>query len=381
MPKNPEKDYDRKARLLFLLHLLSNHPRGLTLETIAGHCNVSTRTTRRDLRGLEAEYSAKFYKDDGRWVMLPGAVLPPVLFSPPEAMAVFMSARLLMAQSSVFNHDFETAFTKLSTVVPAPLRGEIGKTLDWMRRHRPEGAMVKMLNIISQCWTERRRVRIKYWTLNALASEVRVIEPYFVQPSALEHAVYVIAFCHLRHEMRTFRLDRIIEAQALDETYQIPADFNADDYLDSYWSVTVTGEPRTVKLRFRREVARIAGETVWHHSQVTEPQTDGCAIVTMKLALTRDLISFILGWSDMVEVLQPSTLRQKVADAARHVLEMYEEPRAVTATGSSYPEPQAMTPRQIAEGQVDEALYETRQSPGFTQAQLPLFEEPSAGDE
>jgi len=380
MPKNPEKDYDRKARLLFLLHLMTHNPDGLTLEAIADHCRVSTRTSRRDLRGLEAEYGAKFYKEDGRWVMLPGAVLPPVLFSPPEAMAIFMSARLLMAQSGVFNHDFETAFTKLSTVVPAPLRGEIGNTLDWMRRHRPEGAMVKMLNIISQCWTERRRVRIKYWTLNALASEVRVIEPYFVQPSALEHAVYVIAFCHLRHEMRTFRLDRIIEAQALDETYQIPADFNADDYLDAYWSVTVTGEPKTVKLRFRREVARIAGETVWHHSQVTEPQTDGCAIVTMRLALTRDLISFILGWSDMVEVLQPATLRQKVADAARHVLAMYEEPQTLAAMGPSYLAPQPVTRPQIVESRAADAVYGARQAPGFTPAQLPLFEEPAAGE-
>ena len=335
MPKNPEKDYDRKARLLFLLHLMTHHTRGLTLEAIAERCSVSVRTTRRDLHGLEAEYDAKFFKEDDRWVLLPGTVLPPVLFNPPEAVAIFMAARLLLAQSSVYNHDIETTFTKLGSVVQPALRAEIGKTLDWMRRHRPDGAAVKMLNIVSQCWTERRRVRIKYWTLNAASAEVRVVDPYFIQPSALEHAVYVIGFCHLRHEIRVFRLDRIVEAQALDEKFELPPDFDADEYLNAYWSVTATGEPRTVKLRFRPEVARIARETVWHHSQVTEPQTDGCAVVTMKLAPTRDLVSFILGWSDMVEVLQPASLRQKVAEAANHVLKMYRADAAPQPTQQS----------------------------------------------
>ncbi len=59
---NPDKEYDRKARLLFLLHLLNCNPRGLTLETIAAHCGVVTRTVRRDFDGLEAEYGAKIGK-------------------------------------------------------------------------------------------------------------------------------------------------------------------------------------------------------------------------------------------------------------------------------------------------------------------------------
>jgi len=353
MPKNPEKDYDRKARLLFLLHLMTHHSRGLTLEAIAERCNVSIRTTRRDLHGLEAEWGAKFYKEDDRWVLLPGMVLPPVLFNPPEAMAIFMAARLLLAQSSVYNHDIETTFTKLGSVVQPALRAEIGKTLDWMRRHRPDSAAVKMLNVVSQCWTERCRVRIKYWTLNAASAEVRVIDPYFIQPSALEHAVYVIAFCHLRHEIRVFRLDRIIEAQALDETFEIPTDFDADEYLNAYWSVTATGEPKTVRLRFRPEVARIARETVWHHSQVTEPLTDGSAVVTMKLAPTRDLVSFILGWSDMVEVLQPAGLRQRVAEAAKHVLKLYRQdavtpaaqPESAEEAPEVVPQPFSLQPR------------------------------------
>jgi predicted DNA-binding transcriptional regulator YafY len=322
---NPDKEYDRKIRVLFLLHLLNNNSAGLTIDAIAAHCNVSRRTVYRDLDGLESGFGAKVAKDGNRYVLLAGTTLPPVLVTTPEAMTIFMAARLLLQQSSVYNQHIESTFTKLGSIVRPPLRDEIMKTLQWMKRHRPDGTTVKMLNIISQCWNERRQVRIRYLSLNAPASEVRTIEPYFVQPSALEHAVYIIAQCRIRNELRVFRLDRILEAQALESVYDIPVTFDANEYLNAYWSMTATGEPRTVRLRFRPPVARIARETVWHDSQITESQMDGSAVVTMKLAITRDLVSFILGWSDMVEVLSPVALRADVARAARRLLDMYQE--------------------------------------------------------
>jgi predicted DNA-binding transcriptional regulator YafY len=333
---NPDKVYDRKARLLFVLHLLNCNPRGLTLEAIAAHCGVVPRTVRRDFDGLEAEYGAKIGKEDNRFVLLPGRVLPPVLFTIPEAMAVFMAARLLLQQSSVFNHDIETAFTKLGSVVPPPLRDEILNTLRWMKRRRSDETAVKLLNIISQCWNERRQVRIRYWPLNATDREERVIEPYFIQPSALEHAVYIIALCRLRGGLRVFRLDRIVEARALESSYEIPPTFDANEYLNSYWSITATGEPRTVKLLFRREVARVAAETLWHGTQTTEAQMDGSAIVTMKVAITRDLVSFVLGWADMVTVLAPRALQVAVARAAGSIQQLYAgKPAAPLASGSA----------------------------------------------
>ena len=318
-----EREYDRMMRALLLLHLLNCNRHGLTIEAIAGHCNVSERTVYRDLAALETTFGAKLYKEGRRHVLLPGTVLPPVLFTVPEAMTVFMAARLLLQQSSVYNQHIETTFTKLASVVAPPLQDEILNTLHWMKQRRADGTTVRVLEIISRCWNDRRQVRIRYWPLNAKTRQERVIEPYFIQPSALEHAVYIIARCRLRDELRVFRLDRVIEATALESTYEIPASFDANQYLNSYWSITATGTPRTVRLRFRPEVARVAAETVWHGSQTTEVRMDGSAVVTMRVAITRDLVSFVLGWSDMLEVLTPRSLQVEVARAARKVREMY----------------------------------------------------------
>lgn len=327
-----EREYDRMMRALLLLHLLNCNRQGMTVAAIAAHCGVSTRTVYRDLDALEATFGAKLYKEENRFVLLPGTMLPPVLFTVPEAMTVFMAARLLLQQSSVHNQHIEATFTKLATVVAPPLRDELLNTLRWMKGRPAGGAAVGILDTISRCWNERRQVKIRYWPLNAHVREERIIEPYFIQPSALEHAVYIIAHCRLRNELRVFRLDRVLEAQALETTYSVPAGFDANEYLNSYWSVTATGSPRTVKLRFRPEVARVAAETVWHGSQTTELRMDGSAVVTMRVAVTRDLVSFVLGWSDMVEVLAPRALQSEVARAAHKVAGMYRQREAAGAS-------------------------------------------------
>lgn len=361
-----ERERDRIMRSLLLIHLLNCNKQGLTVESMAAHCNVSIRTIYRDLIGLE-DFGAKVYKDGGRFLLVPGQVLPPIMFTMPEAMAIFMATRLLLQQSSVYNHDIETAFTKLGSVVPTPLRAEVMRTLEWMQHRRVDATAVKKLNIVSQCWTERKQVRMRYLPLNASVAQTRVIEPYFIQPSALARAIYIIANCRLRNGLRIFRLDRVLEVQALDTDYEIPAWFDANEYLSGYWSITATGTPRTVKLRFRPEIARIATETVWHDTQVTEAAMDGSVIVTMRLAITHDLVSFVLGWADMVEVLEPPALQRDLAKAARKIHEMYRavEPEAIrvapeSGEDRSEPSPQTVNSATRTPSEVQLELFSLR---------------------
>ncbi len=318
-------DYDRKARLLDVLYLFTSNPNGIRPQKIAERCGVSLRTTYRDFQALQDQMHVPLWQDNatGLWGITPGTYLPPVAFSRPEAMAIFLAARLLLAQHRVYNPDVATTFRKLSGILDAPLREEIRKTLEWMERRKADDRLVSTLNVLTDCWLRRKRARIRYWTLGRAEAVNRIIEPYFIHPSVVSNATYVIAFCHRRGRVLVFRLDRIEDIRVLDEEYEVPGDFNANVYLSPYFDITTAGEPHTVKLRFDARVARIAHETVWHDSQVTQPQTDGSAVVTMKLAITPDVISFVLGWSDMVEVLSPVSLRRSVARAAQRIQRLY----------------------------------------------------------
>jgi len=280
--------YDRKARLLNVLYILISHPHGIRACELASRCGVHVRTTYRDLDALQEHMDVKLWQDRaaGLWGIVEGTYLPPVAFSRPEAMAIFLAARLLLAQHRVYNPHIATTFRKLSAVVDAPLRDEVRKTLDWMEKRKTNPRLVDTLNTLTECWLQRRQARIRYWTLGRAAPIERVIEPYFIHPSVLSNATYIIAYCHLRQHILVFRLDRVEDVTCLEERYEVPDDFDA-------------------------------------------------TIVTMNVAITTDLVSFVLGWSDMVEVLRPASLRRRVARVARRVAALYgEAPEIGSATGS-----------------------------------------------
>jgi len=318
-------NYDRTARLLHVLYILNSNPKGIAPAKIAEKTSVTTRTTYRDLRDLEdwEHLNVPIIWEGGKCRIEPGVILPPVFFRLHEAMTIYLASRLLLAYTDAYNPSIESTFTKLNSVVPGPLREQIRMTIEWMQKRKPDQNSIHTLETLAKGWTSGRRVKIQYWTLGDERATERIIEPYFIQPAAAEHADYVIAYCHKASEIRIFKVDRIESIQLLDERYSVPEDFDANKYLGSAWRIIVDGNVKIIKLRFSPDIARIARETVWHPSQVTELHPDGSAIVTMNVSVTVELVSFILGWGEKVEVLEPEELREDVIQTAKAILKLY----------------------------------------------------------
>ncbi len=317
-----EKVRTNLARLFLIANLLYQNGSGLTYDEIAAECEVSGKTARRDISLLEAG-GWPIWKEKDRVHVLAERLRPPVCLNFPEAATIFIAARLLLSYGNAQNPRIMSTLKILSSVVPDRLRDQISATIDWMQRQRKDERFVKNLECLAQAWIEGRRVRISYHKLCASKSSERNIDPYFIQPSVRDHGNYVIAYCHTAREIRTFKIERISAATLLDERYEIPADFNANEFLDPAWGVISSGKVVTVKLKFAADIATIARETQWHTSQTIEEQKDSSLIVSFKLALSNDFEGFVLSWGDKVEVLEPAYLRQKIARKAGGIVNIY----------------------------------------------------------
>ncbi|MFA5399509.1 MAG: WYL domain-containing transcriptional regulator [Dehalococcoidia bacterium] len=318
-----ENKRDRLARLSKVEHILYQCPEGLTVGAIAEKCGVCARTARRDLEALES-IGVPVWEDGARRGIEPGYFLPPISFTLPEAMTIFLAARLMLAYSNTYNPNIDSTFVKLNSAVPAPLRDQVRRTIDWMQKLQRDDRLRRIMDALTHAWINGRRVKMTYQALGRPQAGQRVIEPYFIQPATFEHANYLIAYCHQARRVRTFKIDRIIDIALLDEHYSIPADFDANKFLAPAWGITLNGSPVKVRLRFDPEIARIAAETRWHPSQSVKMQQDGSAEVGFMVPVSDEFVSFVLRWGDKVEALQPAALRKKVADAARRMMRMYE---------------------------------------------------------
>lgn len=316
---------DRTARLLKVEHILYQNRHGIKVEDIAHMCSVNKRTTYRDLIALESELGLPVWEDGTKRGIQEGYILPPIRFTLPEAMRIFMAARLMLNYSHRYDPEVASVFQKLNSVVPATLRDEIRKTLAWMQKHPKNERYLRTLSILVDAWVFRRQVKITYRSLEAEHASTRIIEPYFIEPAAGGHSNYVIAFCHRTNSLRTFKIERIKTIETTVTPYKIPSDFEANEYFGSSLGVTVEGEPKIIKLRLTPGLARIMEETTWHPSQGLEKNRDGSIIMTLRVGYTAEVFSWILQWGDGVEVLGPEDVREDIVHAAKAILDAYGE--------------------------------------------------------
>ena len=295
------------------------------MQKIADLCGVKKRTTYRDLKALESDMGIPISQDGSTRGIVEGYFLPPIRFTLPEAINVFLASRLMLNYAHRYDPNVASVFTKLNSIVPTPLRDQIQKTMEWMQKQPQDKKYLRILATLAEAWVSQHQVKISYKALYEKNAAERVIEPYFIEPAAPGHSSYVIAYCHRTKSLRTFKIERIEAVELTSEPYVIPPDFDANAYLGSSWGIVVEGEVETIKLQFDPELARIMEETRWHPSQVLEPQSDGSMIMTLKVTNTVELYSWILGWGEKVEVLEPEKLRQQMIETARAMLGVYQK--------------------------------------------------------
>jgi predicted DNA-binding transcriptional regulator YafY len=315
---------DRTARLLKLQMLLSEHPGGVELAQIAAGCSVSERTVFRDLKTLEYELGIPLWFNQGKYGVTEGHFLSPIVFSTEEAMNIFLAARLLQNLFYQYNPSIASTFVKLNTIVPPPLRQKIQNTLEYMKKLPINERKLDVFNKLTQAWLTQHVVTIRYLELYDQEPEMHTIEPYFIEPSIVGHSNYVIAYCRDLKKITAFKMDGIIGAVMISaETYEVPADFNAADYVNSEWDIYVNKALETVKLRFNKKIINRIMETTWHPSQTIEVQPDGSIIMTFKVRDAAYFRAFILGFGDDVEVLEPESLRQQIISMVLSLKKIY----------------------------------------------------------
>ena len=322
-----QRKKDRTARLLKLQILLWQNPQGLTIEDLASRCSISKRTIYRDLRALESELEVPIWEDKDKRGIVEGYYLPPIRFALSEANNIFVAARLMQQFSPAYDSNIISTLMKLNTIVPPPLRKQICNTLDFMERQPRDSRIVYNFNKLVQAWLSQHKVRITYQNLVDEEDPVeRIIEPYFIEPSMIGSTSYVIAYCHHKKTICAFAISYIIGNVIIEpDTFEIPEDFNAIDYLNTAWGIYSENKGiETVKLLFKPKISTSILNIRLHSSQKTEVQRDGSVIMTLKVRDTIQFFGWILAWRDKVEVLEPESLRNEICVVAKSLLNKYQ---------------------------------------------------------
>jgi len=171
--------------------------------------------------------------------------------------------------------------------------------------------------LLRQASEQSRRITFRYSNAKGERA-LRTVEPYTVVLKRQKW--YLYAFCKDREAFRFFKLSRMKDAAIAAESFiRKEVDLDALPWEEAWFE---PGNTVNVRLRFDRRVATLVDE--WFDADHVEEQGD-CLIVEQTFPEDDWLYGFILSFGDLVEVLEPQQMRNRLRETALQIAKIYEE--------------------------------------------------------
>jgi predicted DNA-binding transcriptional regulator YafY len=296
-------------------------------EDLATTFEISKRTIYRDIQALSESGVPVIASPGHGYSLMEGYFLPPLQFSADEAVILLLGADFL-AQSfdDQYRAAARSAMSKIEAALPEKSRDEVRELQNSMQfvtlTPSEQNLHPDILMQIRRAIIQRRRIHFDYHTRHtgetAGRKTARDADPYAL--AFIHGHWYLTAYCHLRQDVRNFRLERIDHLTILNQRFQRPADFRVGE----------TGNEPNIPIRalFSKEIARWVLEEHLYY-MVSEEETPEGLLVTFKVRQENELLHWLLGWGGHVRVLEPEGLRQRLIEAAEAFLLNHKLPESL----------------------------------------------------
>ncbi len=313
---------NRTDRLLALV--LSLQSQGVQrAEDLAEQFEVSKRTIYRDLEAL-SQVGIPIVAIPGQgYHLLKGYFLPPLTFNEEEATVLLLGLDFIADQMDVgYQAAAFSAQQKIESVLSEELRmgvRDLQQSITFVPSLRHDPEQRQQLQILRRALISRRRIGFRYTTRHpqpgAAAVQDREVDPYGLV--FFKEAWFLVAHCHLREDLRHFRLDRIEQLHLLDQTFVRPQDPFAA-------SRKQTDGDLVVRALFDPRIARWVQETRFFYQVAAEDHAEGL-LVTLRARQVGEILPWLLSWGSQVRVLEPSSVQKQLKQEAERLIAHYPE--------------------------------------------------------
>ena len=319
---------DRLERFYKIDHLLKER-KVVSFAVFKDVLGMSRASVKRDLEYMRSRFNAPidynrelngYYFGTSR--SGPRYELPGLWFNAAEAYALLsMQALLSELQPGLLEPHVKPLQERLYAILGG---GSIARSIDSRirifkpERRQSEGAH---FSTIAAALLKRTRLWIRHYN----RKEDRTTERE-ISPQRLVHYRdnwYVDAWCHVRENLRSFAVDAIREVELRDAKAKEISKTELNEHLASGYGIFAGRKVVWATLKFSPEAARWVSAQNWHPKQRARFEKDGSYILEVPYAEDRELVMEILKFGADVEVVEPASLRKRIADSLEQAAGRY----------------------------------------------------------
>jgi predicted DNA-binding transcriptional regulator YafY len=281
-----------------------------SITSLMEHFSVTERTIFRYLEQINMIDAIEFDRERNGYSFTNGDRIKKLRLGDQELITLFTAGEALSHLGATFRNNFQSLFDKMfSFTGRSPDREKVPiivKTPDASINERVQNHLMT----ISLSMKEKRSVSMVYRALGAKEAMERIVDPYGL---VFYDGVWIlIGYCHLRRDLRSFAMDRIIDLKERFLYFEIRGGFDLGEYVSSSWGV-IHDEPVDITVRFKSDVAEfILRKEKWHPSEQRRVHSNGDVELIFTVAGVNEIKHWIYSWLPNVEVIEPAWLRKQI---------------------------------------------------------------------
>jgi len=318
-----------KGQKLVKMVELIGRPGGVSANELAQRFELDPRTFRRylqDLRDIQIPFRDEGRGHRRRLQMDPGYRRVGITLSLTEVLSLHFGRTLFnFLEGTSFASDMDDALERLGPVI-RDHDADIARSLD--QRFLAVGEQSKdysgehseVLDELITSLVYNQAIDARYRKPNGL-EKAYVLEPYTLV--TYRQALYIFARDTRADQVKTFAVDRFSSVERLrDRRFALPDDWDPAERTRHAFGI-ISGPPEHVRVAFAPALAGIIRERKWHASQSFGTTPDGWVELSMHVALSPELITWILGYGANARVLEPPALVDRVREHVRRMNATY----------------------------------------------------------
>ncbi|HET7578107.1 MAG TPA: YafY family protein [Bacillales bacterium] len=314
--------WDNMLAIVWLLRSRNS----MTAGQISEKLEISVRTVYRYIDSLCASGVPVVAEPghDGGYRLTEGFREAPLFFEPDELKSLFHAASFARGTGYPYEKDLTKALEKIRHHLTKDQQEYLERHMsgfDVLPIHSGH-SLAAWLRQLEQAVADGKTFDLLYNKGQCEKPSKRRIDPYGL--FYRDKYWYVVAHCHLRNGLRTFRVDRILDLSAPGLFFERPSDFSIQDYIDQQWGYQWEADEPTIRVQIKGEQESIDYLCQYFYHCLVEQDKNRAYFKINVDQVENFLPGFLVSFGTSIQVMEPGTLRAAMAKEARKLEKYYQ---------------------------------------------------------